>query len=1281
MVSEEDEWIARLAALVTAPPPCADLPGLSGMLGLAHLKRYDIGGEPADLDTAVDALERAVTTAEAHPDAALWHWQLGLALAARAKLGHGSKDHDGAVSHLTVAYRRWPTDDTDRDDVAMDLGEAVWDRFLARRADSVLPPETAAADADEALGTLRDIHLVSTSSDHAAHLAVVRGMALLARYDHAGRCTEDLTRGVAELTAALDALPVDIESRYATAAADLACGHLELAGLQRDRAHVEIAASAARRALGPCDPGTPGWISLHRALAAAHEALWELDGNAADLGVAISGWRTVQEADPDPAVAVRLADLLRQEAVATGDLKGLTEAGAVLAEALSSTDDRGPVWRALGETHLLCWQLARAPEALRNAIGCADDAVAALGRADDDLLAAHILRVVVGYELLTYHDPQAGAVYLRTALNDADEALTDRVGADAERRVALAAIVLYGEFAYFGETQAEIDVAKLRRLLALGRSTGPPPEGIAGALDAAAGLLDQYLHATGAEPEAGAGVEAVVRAGRDARLARTEGARLRVLLYHALYTRAATTGDLRAFGAAMDLAERSADVLPDEGEPGVGLPAAAMLMGAAGRGAGGDLDGMRETIGRINAYVPDRTLEPMVRALRTAAALASGDRPAAALPPRPLPPGELPYQSVADAIITAIPQVSVAALHGDGRMLRLWADHLSDLAERLPRGHVARTVSWKLAAQAELGLGSRGAAARAADHLGVAVAECGGPENPLWTDLTRDHARALRLAGGTDRERTRRLGLAALAGHARRVLLQAGTDHALEAAREATVDAATVLRWCLQDQADDDAIVALDAGRGLVLHAATESRTVADVLDEVGRSDLADEWRRTEGLGRDQVTGRPLDAVAAADEVPDDLRTRVLRVLDAAGHDPVAQVRVEDLRAALIDVGADAIVYLVPAAGAVPGFAAVVPARSATFLVELPQLLVTPGSPLRRLLTAGLGPVAAGPLRDAGPVGSTGSVMSGSPLDDLCRWAWRAAMAEVVTIGRDLRAAGPARLVMVPMGILGLVPWHAAYRETSSGRRYAVQDVVVSYTPSARLLCASSTKPPTSTRSALVVGDPLGDLPFAGAEARAVHHRFHPQGRYLGGPSEGPDSLARPDEVLAWMRTASGPAVLHLACHGRVDPARPADSSLVLAGGELPARHLLDASRRAALELGQVFLAACTTSLIGGLHDEAFSLATAFLAAGARTVFGALWSVPDVGTSLLMYLVHHHLHVDGCQPAEALHRAQLWMLDADRVPPPEMPVELASQCSRADLAQPLAWAAFIHLGR
>jgi CHAT domain-containing protein len=233
------------------------------------------------------------------------------------------------------------------------------------------------------------------------------------------------------------------------------------------------------------------------------------------------------------------------------------------------------------------------------------------------------------------------------------------------------------------------------------------------------------------------------------------------------------------------------------------------------------------------------------------------------------------------------------------------------------------------------------------------------------------------------------------------------------------------------------------------------------------------------------------------------------------------------------------------------------------------------------------------------------------------------------------------------------------------------------------MLCELARRPALPVRSALIVGDPGGDLAFAGLEARAVRQRFHPDGAYFGRPADEAERPGTPEDVLGWLDAAPpGPLLLHFACHGAVDPARPADAHLVLAGGAaLSARTLLERARETAVPIGQVFLAACTTGVTGSYHDEVLSLATSFLVAGADTVFGSLWPVPDGATSVLMYMVHHFLCAEGYGPADALHRAQRWMLRADRELPAGMPADLRPHCAPGTVFGPAAWAGFTHAGR
>jgi CHAT domain-containing protein len=114
---------------------------------------------------------------------------------------------------------------------------------------------------------------------------------------------------------------------------------------------------------------------------------------------------------------------------------------------------------------------------------------------------------------------------------------------------------------------------------------------------------------------------------------------------------------------------------------------------------------------------------------------------------------------------------------------------------------------------------------------------------------------------------------------------------------------------------------------------------------------------------------------------------------------------------------------------------------------------------------------------------------------------------------------------------------------------------------------------------------------------------------------------------------------------------------------------------------GLVSLAVCHSDLAAAEYDEALTLSTAFLAAGAVTVIGSRWEIPDGATSLLMFMFHLRVARYGDSPRDALRLAQLWMLDPDREPPEEMPDELAQRARRPRLRDITSWAGLVHQGR
>ena len=559
----------------------------------------------------------------------------------------------------------------------------------------------------------------------------------------------------------------------------------------------------------------------------------------------------------------------------------------------------------------------------------------------------------------------------------------------------------------------------------------------------------------------------------------------------------------------------------------------------------------------------------------------------------------------------------------------------------------------------------------AIDALKEARDLAGGPQHPTWQLVNEMLSHVQRRRGDPG---PRESALEALRNNAWKVLLQGDAVSARYAARDAAGSAMDVARQCLIDGAPADALRALDGGRGLMLFAATEFSDVIPRLTAAGRPDLVERWQRA------VISNEP-------DRHPTSLRRDVLEVLSQESGllDPPS---LGEIRDALRVLDADALVYLVPTSADIPGWAVIAPAGGPPSYMALPNLVVEKDLDVERYLSALAN-------RDLAP--ATPQADLADSLDTLCDWAWRAAVGPLVdsflpTLPKPATGR-PHRLILVPMGELALIPWQAARRRDGT---YAVQLVALSQTASARLLCRSAALAPVPAGPVgLVVGDPdTGDrrdqLLAARVEAYAIHQAFYRGGRYVGTRADGTPSRAGAGtgaELRDWLTTdrPGAGAMLHLACHGVIGGTDPqaATSYLLLAGGDrITAEEIIQLMARSPERaISLAVLAACRTGRSIHGYDEAYSLGTAFLAGGVRSVLSTQWAIPDGATSVLMFMFHHNLMVRRLPVWAALREAQLWMLDPDREPPSTMPARLHRELGQADVARIDGWAGFVHLGQ
>lgn len=218
-------------------------------------------------------------------------------------------------------------------------------------------------------------------------------------------------------------------------------------------------------------------------------------------------------------------------------------------------------------------------------------------------------------------------------------------------------------------------------------------------------------------------------------------------------------------------------------------------------------------------------------------------------------------------------------------------------------------------------------------------------------------------------------------------------------------------------------------------------------------------------------------------------------------------------------------------------------------------------------------------------------------------------------------------VVLCAPGDLARLPWHAL---DFDGQPWNARNPIA-YAPSGSDLerCVGL---PWASGTAVVVGDPHGDLPKARDEARMVAATL------------GVNALLGSEATVAAVYAALGdepPALVHFACHGAADHVDSMRSALLLApasridDGRLSAEALYDAT----LTGTRAVLSACDSAASGGKATaEPFCMPNALLAAGARSVIGSLWKAGDGATYVMMRIFYRLL--PSMTAAAALAQAQ-----------------------------------------
>lgn len=235
----------------------------------------------------------------------------------------------------------------------------------------------------------------------------------------------------------------------------------------------------------------------------------------------------------------------------------------------------------------------------------------------------------------------------------------------------------------------------------------------------------------------------------------------------------------------------------------------------------------------------------------------------------------------------------------------------------------------------------------------------------------------------------------------------------------------------------------------------------------------------------------------------------------------------------------------------------------------------------------------------------------------------------------------PAQLLMVPSGVLGLLPFDALLTAPVSDCAFAEMPYLlhqheISYAYSAAFQQAVMQRP--SNRRSSVSFAPE----FDGAGGFAALAHTSKLAEAVAESTGGTAYLGQAATIAQLQQVAEEAGLLHLATHAQANPKAENFSFIAFADGRggydslfVKDIYLLP------LQAELVVLSACETFFGKVYHGEGvINLARSFLSAGANSVVATLWAVNDETSYNLMAHFYEQLSAGQTRPG-ALHRAKL----------------------------------------
>ena len=254
-------------------------------------------------------------------------------------------------------------------------------------------------------------------------------------------------------------------------------------------------------------------------------------------------------------------------------------------------------------------------------------------------------------------------------------------------------------------------------------------------------------------------------------------------------------------------------------------------------------------------------------------------------------------------------------------------------------------------------------------------------------------------------------------------------------------------------------------------------------------------------------------------------------------------------------------------------------------------------------------------------------------LEPITRWLWDAQMGVLTS---NLQAQGIRSVILIPSGILTMLPLHAAWTKKDGRHRYACEEITFSYAPSAyAIMTAQAQIKNRNAKTLLAIENPDESLTFSEYEMEhTIKFFIKDDVKHLKG------NQAILKDVKNFLPHYG---VVHFSSHAVIKFGNLTQSGFLLANGKM--LTVDDIYKLQLTKTRLSILAACDSGVLANVKvmDESISLPTAFMLAGVPGVISTLWPVNDPSTALLISRFYDYWKTDNHPPHEALKLAQIWL--------------------------------------